>query len=165
MISYTNKRIIQQASFSDFSDITDGYIDDIFSSNKVIWKINLCFQRGRNISLYHWNTWYLRRYYRNAQINVTVWRKIRPSYSANVLIQSYSHSELSKGGFISSGAYYNAVPFLKCQNTNCRVPIERRVVMRLTFPHTTRNDSGFPGQGGVSAGWDTGFPGLFDNDK
>lgn len=53
-------------------------------------------------------------------------------------------------GFILSGAYYNAIPFLKCQNTNCRIPIERRVVMRLTFPHTTRNGSGFPEQEKVS---------------
>lgn len=63
-------------------------------------------------------------------MNFTIWRRIRFSC-----------------GFILAGAYYNAVSFLKCQNTNCRVSIERRVVMRLTFPHTTRNGSRFSGQG------------------
>lgn len=83
--------------------------------------------------------------------------------SANMLIQSDSRSRAFERGFISSGAYYNAVPFLKCQNTNCGVPIERRVVMRLTFPHTTmRNGSGFPGQREVSAGQDTGSRGSPD---
>lgn len=94
--------------------------------------------------------------------NVTVRRKVRPSQRERARTeQLLAPPGFRKGGFISSGACYNAVPFLKCQNTKHRGgPIERGVVMRLTFPHTTRNDSGFPGQGrslrlGIRAGFST----------
>lgn len=68
-------------------------------------------------------------------MNIAIWRKIRSTW------RDRARYSFWKGVYNVGEAYIYKTPylFLKCQNTNCGVPIKRRAVMRLTFPHVPRN--------------------------